>query len=73
MMYRVCIKRGRELGRGFKFFPSQLQHKKSRPRICIYIQLGVYFKFKEYFKKAILEKKIDTLFTKKPQKYGSTF
>lgn len=36
--------------------------------IYVYIQLGVYFKFKEYFKKAILEKKIDTLFTKKTPK-----
>lgn len=36
--------------------------------IYVYIQLGVYFKFKEYFEKANLEKKLDTLFTPPPQK-----
>lgn len=43
--------------------------------IYVYIQLGVYFKFKEYFKKANLEKKIGHIIYTPPQKkkYGSTF
>lgn len=43
--------------------------------IYVYIQLGVYFKFKEYFKKANLEKKNWTHYLHPPpkKKYGSTF